>query len=358
MWKNLGVVHLVSKTAQSIQSVVCREPRDAQWPAWVAAVGLLSAGLVTAHVDSQGTFWAFWALMFVISAFHLDYAFLRPQSPLRTSHLTSMYCMNRSIDTMFDWVNPADWVSLLSISLDPLFLAAVGLCNFRFVPTAAPLPPIPSATFDFADEAAGHMLMQYSAQQATDGLIVALVLVGVLSVLPMSLRIGATAESGIAGTAIVPITSQLMVAAFTVHPAYLGGLAVYLPRVLAPPDQPGYSNVRYSPRFVACERAIKIITATSCVALAYTGRDLAQAAVAIFSNIFIGVLLLVCRNTVWAHGIIRVLGHGFSIVAIAVAVAVRYGAPNAKMFGWGALFALLVGFSFVCMCSALRRRSE
>jgi hypothetical protein len=290
------------------------------------------------HVDE--CYYTFWFFYFCIPALALFRCFYQrlPLPPRSSFVICECGCVHGV--TRFDVLNWRDWLSLWSIVADPLYLAAVGVASFGY--SVPPLSPKPIQAFDFAIDTSASLLFIDADIAGTIIAVIAVALSQAALFLP------------VIGSAMLFVLVRIVLASYNTSPYFLL-LLPFVTAALLRVDAPStFSNVSYLPRFVVIERACKQVCAVGCIILYCQGHDVAQAALALSANVLMGGLLLgVQKCTTPFISNLRALCHGFSIIGLATTVAIRYGAENARLFGWGAL-GTLIGFYCVIACCLKR----
>jgi hypothetical protein len=296
-----------------------------------------------------------WVLYGVVAVVSVLGVFVAPKvQPLQSS--TELHCCGSR--TRFDIINPLDWIALLSVLLDPMFIASAGVSSYGF--NVSVTPPVPTTAFEFSDDTSGTLLLQKSDEDRQAGFVIAMFVVtlyAVLKLLGALLPEAAAAPhrnaclAALGGGAFVPVLTELARRSLA-DPVVLCALAFYAPWVLAlEAREPWGSNVRYSARFVVLERLFKGAAALSCVALSATGHDVAQVGAALACNVVTaGALVYPSSCSLRGLARTRIYMHGVSILALAVNVAVRYGSEYARTVGWASWGGLTGVFLLHCMC--------
>jgi hypothetical protein len=318
------------------------------WMLVLALVIALSTAWPGAHMD-----WAFWLLSAPMVVASIIRSAMAPAFTERLSTITTIIA-GVWIQSCFDIANVWDWLSLGAIVVDPLLMAAAGATTFGYNVTL--VDPQPRAEFPFAAASSGSIMMTLENLNSL-GLGLSLFCVAVHTLLqcqPANSRL--RRFTSVTTAPIILIVVHCILAVQRISPAMLFPLLIYLPTCLLydPPPQsvPWYTNTRFNSKFVIYDRILKVFAAIVCPALAATGHDVAQAGVSVTFNVLLGGMLLSSETcTIPFVSRTRALGHGFSTVAVATSIAVRYGAPSAETFGWGALLTILFLYSVMCCCS-------
>lgn len=318
------------------------------WMLVLAIVIALSATWPNAHMD-----WAFWLLSAPMVVASILRSAMAPAFTERLSTITTIIA-GVWIQSCFDIANVWDWLSLGAIVVDPLLMAAAGATTFGYNVTL--VDPQPRADFPFAATSSGSIMMTLEHLNSV-GLGLSLFCIAVHTLLQCQATNSRLRRFTSVTTApIILIVVHCILAVQRISPAMLFPLLIYLPTCLLydPPPQsvPWYTNTRFNSKFVIYDRILKVFAAIVCPVLAATGHDVAQAGVSVTFNVLLGGMLLSSETcTIPFVSRTRALGHGFSTVAVATSIAVRYGAPSAETFGWGALLTILFLYSVMCCCS-------
>lgn len=318
------------------------------WIVILALVIAMSATWPDAHMD-----WAFWLVSAPMAVASIIRSAVAPAFTERAPTITSMIA-GVWVQSCFDIANVWDWLSLGAIVVDPLLMAAAGATTFGYNVTL--VDPQPKIDFPFAATTSGNVMLTHNNLPSV-GLGLSLLCVVLHTFLQCQLPNNRLRRFTSVTTApIILVVVHCILAVNRISPAILFALLFYLPTCLLydPPPHtvPWYTNTRFNSKFVIYDRIIKVLAAIACPALALTGHDVAQAGVSVTFNVILGGMLLYSETcSIPFISRTRALGHGFSIVAVATSIAVRYGAPSAEVFGWGALITLLFLFSVMCCCS-------
>lgn len=346
-----------------LQSTVTRKPvetLDAVHPGWAAAGAAFTALLCTLPAaEIASAYWIFCGCMGLAFLLAIDFTYQCADAAMLRfrARITLVVCNSAFIKTGFDCCNPWDFAALLSCALDPLFLAAAGASPFGYARALTMVSPAPVATFEFAEDASNGVLLQLQ-HDSVRWVAVAVVALHAMAFIAARLYPSPSAAGNAAavlgGALLIPCIVHLARAALCDF-RFFYAIVIYLPAAVFMGGHAVRGNVYYSRWFIAVERGFKATVACACVAMAATGHDIAQAAIAVFANACLGAMLLTSLKCT-AQGVARTraLGHGLSIVAVAVSIAVRYGAPDARMFGWGALICLGAVYTVACCCAIHR----
>ena len=319
---------------------------------WAALLVLL-IGMCTAWPDARMD-WSFWLLGSPAVAMSLVRSALAPAIVERVASLTTVIA-GVWMKSCFDVANIWDWLSLGAIVIDPLLLAAAGATTFGYNVTLA--DPQPRVDFPFATTSSGNLMLTLNSSLSMVGLGISLACIAVHTLLQCQADDSKLRRfTAITSAPLILAVVHCILGVQRISAALLFPLLLYLPTCLLydPPASsvPWFTNTRFNSKFVIHDRIIKVLCANLGPVLAATGHDVAQAGVSVTFNVILGGMLLATETcTIPFIARTRALGHGFSIVAVATSVAVRYGAPSAELFGWGALITLLFLFSVMCCCS-------
>lgn len=365
--------------AALVHSVAVRKPAAAPWGLHPAAVcagaAYFALLLVLPAVELVAAYWIFCGALGLCFLACIDAAWQAAadvDEPPQSSRYTMFLCRcDDPFTTRFDICNPLDWAcAAAACVMDPLLLTAAGVASFGFPPST--LSPKQVAPFEFGDDASATLLMQQPATRAA-GLALALAVVAAHAVAYVAQRVpgvppaASAAATVLGGACLIPVITQLALACLSDF-RYFYAVLLYLPAATflggAPPPRravtPCCTSVRFSSTFVAVERAWKASIACGCVALAAQGHDIAQAGLGLFGNVCLGGALLSMDKPCTLRGVARVraLCHAISFIGLGVTVAIRYGAENARLFGWGALVCIVCAFVVMCACSCSRRQKN
>lgn len=360
--------HPVFVAGALLQSTFTRKPvetLDAVHPGWAVAGAAFTALLCTLPAaEIASAYWIFCCCIGLSFLLAMDFTYQCADAAMLRyrARCTILVCNNNAMITTtgFDARNPWDVAALLSCALDPLFLAAAGASPFGYARGLNMVAPYPVAPFEFAEDASNGVLLQVQ-HDSMRWVAVAVVALHAVAFIAARLCPAPSAAGNAAavfgGALLIPCIVHLARAALSDF-QFFYAIVMYLPAAVFMGGHAVRGNVYYSRWFIAIERGFKATVACACVAMAATGHDIAQAAMAVFANACLGAMLLTSQKCT-SRGVARTraLGHGLSIVAVAVSIAVRYGAPDARMFGWGALICLGAVYTVACCC-AMHRKEE